>query len=204
MAGSKPGYATPISATFNGQSQLLVFIAEGLIGLDPATGQRLWTFPWLVDHDQNTATPIVRENTIFFTTAFKKGSVMLDLAGNQPKPIWKTLDMQSRFPNPVICNGRIYGMQDPGKLVCLDLATGKLLWSRPGFEFPSTMAADGCVFVLEGKSGDLILLDAHTPDYRELGRIRPAPGPNCWTAPIISNGRLLVRNETSLVCVELQ
>ena len=67
---SRPGYATPVIAKLNGRTQIVAFLAEGMLGIDPATGERLWTFPWVVDHQQNSATPLVRGNTIFYSTAW--------------------------------------------------------------------------------------------------------------------------------------
>ena len=201
---SKAAYASPVLATINGKSQLVAFIGEGLVGLDADTGKRLWSFAWPINYDQNSASPIVRGNTVFISTAWKKGSVLLDVTDNQPKVIWQTKDMQARFSTPVFYQGRIYGSQDSGKIVCLDAQTGALLWMQPGYEFASTIAVDGRVIYLEGKTGDLVLLDAKTAEFKQLARIRPLPGPECWTAPILSDGRLIVRNKKSLACVDLR
>lgn len=201
---SIPGYATPLIVTLDGQTQILASVGEGLVGIDPATGRRLWNFPWKVDHDQNSATPTVRGNSIFISAAWGKGSAMVEVTDNQPKALWTTKDMQARFSSPVIYNGRIYGTQDPGQLVCLDAATGALLWKQPGFEYATTLAADNCIIVQEGKSGDVILLDATTPQYKELGRIRPLGGPEAWTCPILTDGKLLVRNKKTLACLDLR
>ncbi len=112
--------------------------------------------------------------------------------------------MHALFANPVLSHGRIYGTHDSGKLVCLDAATGKLLWSMPRFEYASTIAVDDCIIVLEGKTGDLLLIDATVPEYKELSRINGVPGPECWAPPILSEGRLLVRDKTTLVCLDLR
>lgn len=203
-SSSPPGYATPLITTLNGKQQIVAFVAEGLIGIDPGTGRRLWSFPWIVQHDQNAAMPIARGNTIFIATAWGKGSARVDVTGNQPTILWQTKEMQARFPSPVMYGDRIYGTRDPGKLVCLDAKTGEVLWTQPGFEFASTIAADGCVFVLEGKTGDLLMLDATTPQYKELGRIRPLGGPEAWTSPVICDGKLLIRNKKTLACIDLR
>ena len=197
-------YSTPQYVTLNQKKQVITFVGDGLAGLDPATGARLWFFPWQVDHDQNSAQPIIAGSTIFFSTAWGKGSVLLDVAGDRPVVLWKSLEMQSRFASPVLHDGRIYGTHDSGQLVCLDAKSGALLWKQPGFEFASTIAVDGCIVVQEGKSGDLILLDAQTPQYKELGRFRPLGGPDCWSSPVISDGRMIVRNKKTLACVDLR
>jgi len=201
---SIPGYATPLIATLNGQQQIVASVGEGLVGIDIATGKRLWNFPWPVEHDQNSATPTIRGNTIFMSAGWGKGSAMVEVNGGEAKALWTTKEMQARFATPVVYNGRIYGTQDPGKLVCLDAKSGEVVWKQSGFEFASTLAADGCILVLEGKSGNLLLLDAGTAEYTELGRICPLGGPDAWCCPILCDGKLLIRNKKSLACVDLR
>lgn len=201
---SAPGYASPRLVTIEGQQQLIAFLAEGLVGIEPTSGKRLWNFPWTVPNNQNSANPVVWGNRIFITTAWNKGSVMLDMTGGHPQVLWQSKEMQARFPSPVLVNGRLYGTRDPGQLVCLDASTGALLWKKPGFEFASTIAADGTIIVLEGKSGNLLLLDASGPEYKELGHLQSLSGPECWASPIIADGKLLVRNKASLACIDLR
>jgi outer membrane protein assembly factor BamB len=201
---SIPGYATPRLVTLNGQQQILAFLGQELIGVEPATGKRLWNLPWTLPHNQNSAMPIVRGNTIFITSPWGKGSAMIDVTANQPRILWETKEMQARFASPVRYENRIYGTYNDSRLVCMDSVTGKVIWQQSGFEFASTILADGCVFVLEGKSGDLILLDATTPQYKELSRIRPLGGPEAWNPPIIADGRLLIRSRQTLLCLDLR
>jgi len=203
---SLPAYATPVGATLNGNAAIVTFIAEGLVGLDSASGQRLWSYPWPIDFDQNSATPIVRGNTILFSTAWNKGTVMLDVTDNKPKVLWQTKDMQCRFPSPVITHARIYGTHDGNNsLVCLEAATGKLLWKKPILPYASLLAVDDALIVLDSKTGNIILLDATVAEYKELGRIAPGPTPgaDAWTAPVLADGKLLVRGTKALACVNL-
>lgn len=202
---SVSGYASPVIATINAQTQIVAFVGDGLMGINPADGKVLWSFPWPTRKGQNSATPIVRGNTVLITSAWQMGSVLLDVTGNRPRVVWESKDMLSRFPTPVICQGRIYGTQDPGgKLVCLDAQTGKLLWNKSGWEFASALVVDGAVILQESKRGDLVMLDASADQYKELGRFRPLGGSECWTAPVMVDGKLLVRNTRTLACLDLR
>ena len=43
-----------------------------------------------------------------------------------------------------------------------------------------------------------------TPDgYQELGRFKPLGGQS-WTAPVIADGKLIVRNTSALACFTLK
>jgi outer membrane protein assembly factor BamB len=201
---ARPSYSTPVIATINGRQQIVVFIADGLSGVDPATGARLWNQPWPVLHDQQTATPIVSGNRIFITTAWDSACALVEVGPSGPHLLWKNKEMQSRVPSPVFCHGRFFGSLDPDDLVCLDAATGAPVWKQHGFQQVSVLAVGGNVIALDGASGDLVLLDAGAPSYHELGRFRPLSGKEFWTAPILASGRLLIRSKSTLACVDLR
>jgi hypothetical protein len=202
---SRPGYATPVVATLAGRQQIVAFLAEGLVGIDPASGTRLWNFPWPVPHDQASATPIVSGNQVFITTAWNCGSVLLEVGESGPHVLWRSTEMQSRFPSPVLYRGRFYGSHDSSdRLICLDAQTGQLLWKQGGFQQVSVLPVAGALIALEGASGDVVLLDADAARYQELGRIRPLAGHEFWTAPILASGRLLLRSKSTLACIDLR
>jgi len=85
----RPGYATPVAATINGRKQYVVFTAYNLIGVDVRTGKTLWTFPWKTKHDVNAATPIVSGDTVFITSNYGCGGVLLRIDGHRATPVWK-------------------------------------------------------------------------------------------------------------------
>ena len=97
----------------------------------------------------------------------------------------------------------------------MDFKTGKLRWDRdeswPPHSSPtpsvygrgSAILADGKLIVLgEGGLLGLFKLDAEKPE--ELSRFQvPQLQYPCWAAPILSRQRLYLRNEQSLVCLDL-
>jgi len=198
-----PGYATPTIATLNGVKQYLIFTATGLVSVDAGTGARRWMFPWKTDYDVNAATPQVAGNTVFITSGYKHGCALLTVKGNTVSAVWESKAIQSHFNTPIIVDGYIYGTSDPGKLVCLDLKTGHLIWEHPGFEKGGLVGVSGAIIALAGGNGELIAARLSPTGYTELGRQKPLSGQS-WTAPIIANGKLLIRNKTTLACYELK
>ncbi len=201
--GGAPGFASPIFYGEGAARQVVVFNSEGLIGFNPAEGRRLWTQPWRTSHNQNSATPIVIGKRIFISSAWNVGSGLVDITDNTPTLVWKTKDLQARFSSPVHINGFIYGVtmpETPGTLVCLDAATGATKWKQSGFEFGPVGAAGGAIIVVNGKTGDIILVEANSAAYKELGRIKQDPPTAAWNMPIVVDGKLLVRNKKVLLC----
>ena len=201
MPGGPAGHASPIVFVGTGKKEYVVLNSEGLIGIDPADGKRLWTLPHVTQFNQNCATPLAIDQQIFITSAFGVGSKLVDLTGDKPVVTWATKDLQARFSSPVCLKNAIYGGTDSkGELVCLDLATGKVGWKQPGFEFGPLATAGGALVAINGKTGEVVLVEANAEKYNELGRISLNPAATTWNNPVICSGRLLVRSKSALFC----
>ena len=198
-----PGYATPVVAEILGVKQYLVFTGVSLIGVAANSGQLLWRFPWKTNYDINGATPLVAGNWILISSGYKHGCALLEITPQGPQSRWENTELQAQFSSPVAYNGYIYGVGDPGFLVCLDPATGGALWKQPGFEKGGLCAVDGVLLVMTGNSGKITMVNAVPTGYEELGQIKPLEGQS-WTAPIVADGKLLVRNKAALVCLDLK
>jgi outer membrane protein assembly factor BamB len=198
----KTGYATPVVATLNGKKQYVIFTAERLMGVDPANGHMIWGFPWKTGCDVNAATPIVMGNTIFITTNYGHGSALVQVNGNKAQAVW-TNKIQSRFTTPIYIGGHCYVTTEANQLVCIDPKTGDIKWQQKGFGWGGLCAADGTIIVCDGNTGDVVMFAADATAYKELGRIKPLGGQS-WTAPIIADGKLIVRNKNSMVALALK
>jgi len=108
--------------------------------------------------------------------------------------------------------GHYYGIGDPAKLVCVNIATGKTAWSDDSLFFPDTKRAMAA-FIVMGKNilslssgGELCLFAASPNGFEELGRIQ-ACGIN-WCMPAYVDGKLFVRDGIrkkggNLICLDL-
>lgn len=199
----RPGYASPFVATIGGKRQYVTTDANGALGVDPDNGRRLWHFPWPTRHGVNAATPLVIGDSVFIASGYGQGAALADIRGGEAVERWRSPALQAHFNSPVYHRGHIYGTGDPGVLTCLDPRTGRALWSAPGFEKGGMVLVDDLIIALAGSTGDLVLVRATPERYEELGRIRPLGGQS-WTAPIVAQGRIIVRNRTTLACLSLR
>lgn len=200
-----PGYATPVAATILGTKQYVVFTAYNLIGVDADTGKLLWSYPWKTGCDVNAAAPIVSGNSIFIASDYGHGCMIVAITPEGPKPAWQDVSkaMQSRFSSPVLAENVLFGNGEPN-LVCLDPKTGTALWKQGGLEMGGLVVVDGTIIAQNGGNGDIFMAKLSAQGYQELGRIKPVPGSQCWTAPIVADGKLFVRNASKLVCLDLR
>lgn len=198
-----PGYATPVAATVGGKRLYIVFTGVSLIGVDANNGRLLWRLPWNTSYDINGATPIVMGNTVFITSGYNHGAALVEFSASSAKILWVNINLQSKFSTPLLYQGHLYCTEDPGNLVCMNAKNGKTQWKRSGFEWGPAAGIDGVGLVLDGKGGDLVMVKLTPGKYTELGRFKPLGGQS-WTAPVISGGKLIVRNKESLACFSLK
>ncbi len=200
----KPSYATPVVCTINGTKQYVLFVAEGLRAVGAAKGDVLWRYEWRTKYDINGATPIVMGNRVFITSDYREGCAVIEVTPGGPKKLWENKAIQSKFNTPVCHEGRVYGTGGQGGAFhCVEFADGSTVWKGGSFEWGGLVAVDGTIIAINGKKGDVVMLELSRERYRELGRIKPISGTS-WTAPVVADGRLLVRDLKKLVCLDLR
>ena len=188
---------------------------KGLVGVEAESGKLLWHFPWKF----NTAvssTPIpLGQGRFFMTSGYHAQTVVCEVRRDGDK--WVASEVLSLPPptggwnsevhTPILYQGHLYGIgkKQRGLWTCLDLE-GNEVWTSKGkasFGMGGYALADGKFFVLEGKTGVLRILDANADHYEELGSFKLLEGPDVWTPPVISQGKLLIRDLGKLICVDI-
>jgi outer membrane protein assembly factor BamB len=199
------GYSSPVAATLAGKPQVLFFTAAGAVGVSPKDGTLYWRFPWKTSFDVNAATPIVVGNYVFITSGYGVGCVLLKIeaAGNslEARPVYGNKSLRGQFSSPVRYLDHLYGFDDT-VLTCLDLRTGERCWKHKGFRRGSLLIADGHLLIL-GEYGPLALAEATPKEYRETASVR-TPQRLSWTMPVLANGRLYLRDQERVLCLDLR
>lgn len=198
----KCSYATPVPATIGSVKQYVIFGDKALFGVAASSGKQLWRVPWVTGCDVNAATPLVDGNRIIIASGYGHGCAGVQVSGNSAKIVWQNKAIQAHFSSPALYQGKVYGIGDPGNLVCLDPQDGKVLWQQSGFEKGGLIVAYGYLLAFQGGDGALVLVKASPAKYEEMGRFTPLGGQS-WTAPIIARGKLLVRNKSKLAAFAL-
>lgn len=200
------GYSTPLPFTIGNQSGIAIFAAKGLVAIDPKTGKELWSHPWKTSYDVNAADPIFSGDHVFISSGYGTGGGLLKVSGNQVTEVWKSKDMHNQFNSCVLIGGYLYGVSgqngQKSELRCVEFKTGKVMWSEPSVMFGSLMAADGKLVVL-GEKGELIIAEASPKAFNAISRAQVLGG-RCWTAPVLSNGKIYARNaKGDFICVDV-
>jgi outer membrane protein assembly factor BamB len=195
------GWATPVSIHVAGEPQVVYFTGDGAVGIAAADGKLRWRFGWKTAYDINAATPIYSDGRLFLSSNYGNGGVLLRLRTKEsPEVVWKSRAMENHFSSCVLYDGHLYGFSTD-RLRCVELGTAKVKWDKPGLGKGSLFVADGRLVVL-GERGILVLADATPAAYRERARWRALDG-TCWSVPVLSDGRLYLRDEKHLLAIDL-
>ncbi len=199
----KAGYSTPVEYQVAGKTCLAVFGENTLAGVAAQNGSLLWKIKWKAMHDENIADPVVLNDRMLVSSHLGKRCSYFELKPGGLTEIWQNRNMLCWMSSPVARGKHLYGMDARRKaLQCMEIETGKIVWSEKGFGLGQLMLADGKLIVLSD-AGRLVVADASPGGYRELAAARILTG-KCWTVPVLANGRLYARNAAGdLVCLDV-
>ncbi len=201
----KPGYSSPLAITVNGTRQILFFCAGGLFSVSPEDGKLFWQYPWTTEYDANIAIPIfIAPDKVFISTNYGVGAAVVQIEENNGKfsaeTVWKHRKMKNHFNTSVLHENYIYGF-DNRILKCIDAKTGEDKWKTRGFQKGSLLFVDGHLIVL-GERGRLALVEANPSEYKEKASVQILNG-KCWTMPTVTGGRLYLRNQKEMLCLDV-
>lgn len=200
-----PGYSSPIAVDIAGRRQIVFFAGTSATSLEPSQGGMLWRFPWPNSANENVATPIFQPpDRIFLSAAHRGGARMLRVVaageGQRVETVWNSRVMKNHFSSSVLYQGHIYGT-DRSILKCIDPDNGEMRWRTRGFGEGSLIAAEGNLYVL-GTQGRLALVEATPEAFRQTSSFQAMRG-KCFTPPSLAQGRIYLRNNAEMVCLDL-
>ena len=202
-------YSSGIGATMGGRRSAVFLTRAGLVGLDPATGQVQFERRWRSRQaaSVNAATPLVVGDLIFVSAEYGPGAAALRVEGSKLTELWSSDEVLSNhYATSVYRDGFLYGYhgrQEFGpSFRAVELRTGKVRWSQDKFNAGSvTLAGDRLLILRE--NGELILAAASPDAFRPMARAQILPA-TVRAFPALVDGLLYVRNEKTLVCVDLR
>jgi outer membrane protein assembly factor BamB len=216
-------YASPMIASIDKLDQVVMLTRKGnkdqvaVVGVDPSDGKTLWTYDgW------NCKIPIpsptyVGEGRFFITGGYDAGCAMFKVSHEDQKwtvtELFKNNSVDSHLHNAILYKDYLYingnsVQQTRIGLVCMDLE-GKLKWQtreKPSVEMGNLVIADGLLYVMDGNSGTLAVVQASPDGYKELARAKvlSGKGGTVWGPMAIADGKLLCRDQRELKCLDLK
>jgi outer membrane protein assembly factor BamB len=200
-------YSSIVAADVSGVRTYLAFTSAAGVGVRASDGKVMFRYPNAANYVANVATPIFSDNKVFFASAYGTGGGLLDLTVQngevKARQVYFTRSMNNHHGGVVLADGYLYGFND-SILVCLDFATGKMMWRDRSVGKGTLIVADGSLYI-QGEDNMIGLADATPSGYREKGRFRiPDKGLPSWAHPVISDGRLYIRNQDTVLVYDIK
>ncbi|MHC4782658.1 MAG: outer membrane protein assembly factor BamB family protein [Planctomycetota bacterium] len=184
--------------------------SRGVAGVSAEDGTLLWkTDAWFLR--VNVPTPIdCGDGMIFLCAGYKKGSMMLQLEQTDgridPKVMFelKADVFGSDQQTPIFYKGHIYGVRPDKQLVCMD-TDGTIIWtsgSQNKYGLGPYIIANGMIYILDD-DGLLSVIEAAPEKFNKLTSVKVLEGHESWGPPALAAGRLLVRDLTTMICLDI-
>ena len=201
------GYSSPIVADIGGVRTYMTFTAAAGVGVRASDGKLMWHYERAANNVANITTPIFFDNKVFYASAYDTGAGLVGLTAQngevKASEVYFTRNMKNHHGGVVLVNGNLYGFND-SILTCLDFATGNVKWRDRSVGKGTLTYADGNLYI-QSERNVVGLAEASPDGYREHGRFDIADkGLPSWAHPVVSGGRLYVRNQDSLVVYDVK
>jgi len=209
------GYSSPVAITVEGERQIVFFTADSLVGVAARDGAARWRFRWDTEHGVNAATPIPfrakvggkERQYLFISSGYNKGCALVALVpkaggGHDARAVFDSNFFCSHYGSPIRVGDHVYGFNET-TLVCMSLRTGQVVWKQSGYKKGSLLAVGEYLLVL-GEDGKLALLKASPEGPEVVAEDRRAMPHKCWTMPVLADGRLLLRDQDAIRCLDMR
>lgn len=217
-----PGYCPPTMIESAGQKQVLIWDADNLNSLDPATGKLLWSIACQPSYDMSIMAPR-KLGDLLYAGGIGGKSVMVKLDADKPgaKELWRGTTKTGMYPvnmTPFAEAGHLYGVDQNGELMAIEAETGKRLWqtSEPisgSKKFPNGtvfLVKNGDRFFMFSENGNVLIARLTPQGYEKISEAPILKPTNVsfgrdvvWSHPAFANKCMFVRNDKEIVCVSL-
>ena len=200
-------YSSITVADVQGVRTYMTFTASAGVGVRASDGKLMFRYEQAANRTANVATPVYANNKVFFTSAYGTGGGLVDLTVQNGEvaatEVYFTREMKNHHGGVVLVDGYLYGYNDL-ILTCLEFATGKMMWRDRSVGKGSVTYADGRLYI-QSETNMVGLAEATPSGYSEKGRFEiPDKGMPSWAHPVISDGRLYVRNQDTLLVYDIK
>jgi outer membrane protein assembly factor BamB len=178
-----------------------------------ANGTQLWAVPFRDKLNESSTTP-VKAGDLIVASSVTAGSigvrVRVKVNEYTPEVVWKDEKLTCYFSTPVVVGPHLYMVNGAATLLnpsitlrCVEAATGKVFWSKEkvGKYHAALVRTGDNKLLMLGDEGNLTLLQPDPAGYKELCRAKVC-GPT-WAHPALADGRVYVRDEKELICVQV-
>lgn len=202
-------FSSPILIDVDGRAQLVLFMAEEVIGVDPENGTLLWQHPHKTRYNVNAMTPVWGDdNILFISSAYDAGSRALRLSHREGKAtvdeLWYGRSMKVHHGTAVRQGRLVVGSSGdfgPAFVMGVDAETGEVRFKTRGFAKANLLAAGETLIVLD--EDGVLGLGTLVPTGFEAQARAQVLSTKAWSVPTLVGTTLYARDWKEIVALDL-
>lgn len=197
-----PGGKTELVVSLPGDPQ------GKILGLDPKTGEELWSCRGIRDGGYVCPSVIAHDGVVYAIGGRKNTAVAVRAGGrgdvSETHLLW-TVSKGSNVASPSYHDGRIYWLHEKqGTVICLDAKTGDLVFEervdpRPGIVYSSVTIADGKIYATSQHDGTFVFEAGSA--FKQLAHNSFDDDHRANACLAVDRGQLLLRDDANLYCI---
>jgi len=215
------GYAPPVIIKSHGVRQLILMRPDAVTSVDPESGHEYWSVPYEADSGMSIMSPIFW-NGHLFVGGYNNKNLLLKLSPglSSVEVVWGNKQKHGISPGnvqPFIDANIMYGFDQSGDLMAVELPSGKRLWETSA-PISERRAVSGTAFIVRqagqywlfNDQGEIVIAKLTPQGYEEIDRTKVIEPTNVafgrdvvWCMPAFANRRMYVRNDKECICVDL-
>ena len=199
-----------------------------VVGINPLTGQVLWEYANWNCHIPVPGAVDAGDNKILIVGGYELGATMIKVEKKADgtygtTELFTTVEFGDQTKTPIFYKGYFYAEYGTNNrrdgMVCMSL-NGEIKWKtkrEPDFNKGSMILADGLILATDGAKS-LYLIEPDPAAFKQIAKAdllkeggmggderssRVGGSTQNWAPLALSNGKLLIRDQTRLMCVKV-
>ncbi len=205
--GELSAYCTPLLFEHEGRKLLVTYSEAHLLGIDPISGELLWSVDVPTEYSVHFCTPLYEKGEIFFPTGNESGGGKLGLSedGSSVSVLWTNQVCEYRV-SAIYVNGSIYeSFSNYDRLTwrCMNWESGEEKFISSELNPGRSVFADGMLYLYTYK-GELALVKPDPEEFKVVSQTKVKSGSGLHMAqPMIHKGILYVRHGKSMIAYSI-
>lgn len=198
-----PAYASPLVVTLASTRQVITQSRSHVVGINAANGALLWQIPFTTAYDQNIVTPVVVGDLVIYT-GLEKPLSAARIANKGGKwtvqTAWQNEALPMYMSTPVVSGQHLFGLthRNRGQFFCVDLASGKTLWTTKGREGENAaLVLAGGLILATTTEAELVVARIDATKFDLVKRYTIADSP-IWAHPVPAGKGVLIKDAETL------
>jgi hypothetical protein len=198
-------FSTPIFRRMAGKMQMIFCGNKEIASYNPNDGSRYWFVNG--PSEDFCSSPVYNEKhgLVLVSSAWPLRNLVAikpDGQGDvtESHVVWQSREGAYYVPSPISTDEYLFTTMTTGRVHCMEVATGKILWIEDlGMQYSSPVLANGLVYMPNDDGVITVIKPGTKFEYIAKNSI----GERMYSSPAISNGKIYLRGYQHLFCISI-